>query len=126
MVDEVEHVHPLPPLPEPLDPSDALLKPGWIPRQINIDQGTQRLQIQTLTRCVGSDHKADRALLDGPLDPLAFYALPFSVDVDSGLSGAGVDCDRFSRQTGRQPLADPTGGVKILTEDDAALLKPLL
>jgi hypothetical protein len=42
MVEKIEHVHAVPAPAEPFHAADALLEPGRIPREIDVDQGPQR------------------------------------------------------------------------------------
>jgi hypothetical protein len=43
LVDQVQHIDAVPPLPGALDPPDALFEAKRVPRQIHIDQCSQRL-----------------------------------------------------------------------------------
>src|SRR5437867_10366153 len=50
-------------LPDTIDTTDALLDPAGIPRQIVVDNGTGRLEVQTLTRCVSANKNLNLTFL---------------------------------------------------------------
>ena len=57
-------------LADAVDPAFALLEPRGIPRQIEVDESFEPLEVQAFRRGIGSDQDPQRALLDAGLDVL--------------------------------------------------------
>ena len=89
-------------LAEALDPPKPLLEPRRIPRQVDIDERAERLQVQALAGGVGRDDKADLALLDRRLDVLALDRGEVVAAEYAALARAGVDADRLAGKRLRQ------------------------
>ena len=80
VVGQVQHVYAGAGLAKALDAAQALLQARRVPRQVDVDQRAQRLQVQAFAGCVGGHHQLHLAgfhpLLDlFALDYLSSYII---------------------------------------------------
>ena len=111
-------------LAEALDPPEALLQPRRIPRQIDVDQRAEGLQVQAFARGVGRNEQSDLPSLHRGLDVFALDGGEVGAAKDAALASAGVDRHRLARQRRGQLSSQRAHGVVVLAEDDAAVLEP--
>jgi len=58
-------------LADALDPAFPLFESCWVPRQVQVDQRAEPLQIQSLRRCIGADDEPHLVRTHALLDDLA-------------------------------------------------------
>jgi hypothetical protein len=66
-----------------LDAALTLLQTGWIPWEVDIDQRSKPLEIQTFRRSISAEDKLEIAAADALLERLAFAALEATVSPES-------------------------------------------
>src|SRR5215469_11531361 len=83
VVNKIKHIDPVASLANPLDSADPLLKSGWIPRQVHIDECPEGLKIETFAGCVSGHKKANSSITYGFLDIVALYTSPLPSEKES-------------------------------------------
>src|SRR3546814_296917 len=82
-VDQIQDVHLIPALPEPLDAPDALFESRRVPGEVHIDERAECLKIESLAGRVGRHDQADLAGTDLRLDDVALHQHRPSADEDA-------------------------------------------
>ena len=107
-----------------LDAALALLQPGRIPGQVDIDERAQALQVQALRCSVGAQHEFEFTRTHAALEYIAVATLKPTITPKARAVAACVEPDVHARKL--WPLghlvANPAHRVVILREQDAATL----
>ena len=79
LVSHIVDVDGIPQLANSLNATFPLFKPSWVPRQVEVNQGSERLQIQPFAGCIGSYQQSNFIPADHGLQVLAVHMRKRSV-----------------------------------------------
>ena len=113
-----------PQLADALDPSFALLQPRRIPGKVEIDEGTQSLEVEPFRCGVRPDDQTQFSTGNPLLDLIAVQAAEFALLDYPRFCCAGLDGDDLCRQAFGQSFPQPEDRIVILAENDAAQRQP--
>ena len=107
-----------------LDAAFALFKAGRVPRQVQVDQRAEALQVQAFRGGIRADEQAQLAPANGVLQRVPAAPLEHAAAQHAGAVRASVDADGFVRQFVGELVGQPPDRIVELAEHDAAFGKP--